>query len=162
MNENGVTSVERAYFIRGRGKYGMDEFSLFPEGTEVTEIRDDKIIGPYVVTSEDFGIEPISTAHAQEIKTAELVGRFTIPGISPPIGKKEKAESSYRILENDMPERLRNFVKANVSPILVLFDEAQDLRDGFEAAEQLLSEKHGLKTAELFVQSLEDYSKKHN
>lgn len=159
MNRKGITNVERAYFVRGIGTFGMDEFSLFPDGTEVSEIRDGKIKGPYFVTAKDFGTEPIKIENPEIIQKTTLKGRYTIHGISPPIepnqpSAEKKKELSYKILQNDVSDALRNFVKANISPILVLFDEAKDFKEGFEIAEQLLSEKHGLETANSFVEAV--------
>ncbi len=153
MNKKGSTNIEKAYFIRGLGKFGMDEFSPFPDGTEVTILNKNKI-ETINVFPEDFGIKPVKPVVEDVFK-----GRYIIKDISPHPLKNEsgaliKSRISEQLLNNDIKGSMRDLIKINMSPLLVIENKVKNFKDGADLAEILLNEKQGIKTINNLVSEL--------
>ncbi len=133
LNEKGITFIERGLFVRGfadRSRIGgIDEVSLMPGGTIVTELRDGKI-KTYELFAHDFALP-------------EMTAEDLCPG-------KVKAETSRRILTGEIQGPKLAATLAN-SAILFYLVEDLPLKDGVDKSRELISSKEPLNL-------LEDYA----
>ncbi len=155
MNKRGITNVKDAFIVRGLGKFEVDEFSTLGDN-EVTEIRNGKVKGTVKISPEEFGLDLYKPKNVSLIR-----GRLLIPGISPRVdlhknlsGAEVKANMSKQLLYNKVNGPARELILANMSALLVLYNEAKDFRSGTELADQLLTRKNGVSVLEDIVERL--------
>jgi anthranilate phosphoribosyltransferase len=120
LNDRGITNMTHAFFVRGfvdkDGIRGMDEVSICPGGTQISELLDGRIT-EYTLSAEDFGIAAVSPE-----------------SISPPHGMS-KGAFSLKILEGEITGPPLQMVFANAALLFRLAEKAEDFREGYQLAE---------------------------
>ncbi len=121
LNEKRVTSIEQGIFVRGfaneEGNGGIDEVSIMPGGTLVSELKNGQIKN-YHLSAKDFGLN--------EINVLELN-----PG-------KNKAETSRRILSREITDGKMEAALANAAIIFYL-TEGLSFKEGADKAREILA-----------------------
>ncbi|MFH1162180.1 MAG: hypothetical protein V1696_02805 [Candidatus Jorgensenbacteria bacterium] len=122
LNGRGITNITHAFFIRGfadEGRYrGMDEVSICPGGTQVTELAEGHI-EEYTLSARDFGIPPVPPE-----------------SISPPSGMS-KGTFSLKILQGEIDGAPLQMVFANAALLFRLAGRVASLREGYRLAEEI-------------------------
>ncbi|MBT3582269.1 hypothetical protein HN924_01475 [Candidatus Woesearchaeota archaeon] len=130
LNEKGVTNLQKGLFVRGFiGKErngGIDEVSIFPGGTIVSELNYGQI-GNYELYAEDFGMKEIEY--------------FQVP--------KSKAKFSRSILEGKVQGAPRDLILANTAIIFYL--QGRDLDEGVEIARNAIESGLPVRTIDDFA-----------
>lgn len=120
LNENGITFMERGFFVRGfvdeTRYHGMDEVSICAGGTHIVEFNHGEI-KEYDVFAEDFGISPVPQV-----------------AITPDMNK---GQYSLRLLKGENTGPALSLILANAALIFVLADKVPALRDGFQMAKEV-------------------------
>ncbi len=121
LNQRGVTNLKHGFFVRGyvnADRYeGIDEVSVCEGGTEVAELKNGEI-QEYFLEAVDFGISPVSME--------DII----------PIGSK--GDYSMRILRGEINGSRIQIVLANAALLLKLAGVAEDLKDCYRQAEEIL------------------------
>lgn len=133
LNERGVTHVEQGLFVRGYADKarngGIDEVSIMPGGTRISELKDGEII-TYDLYAADFEL--------REVSPAELN-----PG-------EHKAEISRKILTGEVTDGKRDSVIANAA-ILFHLERGCGYAEGTSLARAALDSGKPLQTLESYV-----------
>jgi anthranilate phosphoribosyltransferase len=121
LNEKGITNLQHGLFVRGftdlKRHEGMDEVSICAGGTQVAEIKDDKII-EYDLFARDFGIEAIPKEAAS------------------PIG--DKGKYSLKILHTEIGGARAAIILANAAILFYLAEKSDDLKKCYLMAQEIL------------------------
>ena len=124
LNQRGVTNLEHGLFVRGfvgdKHEGGIDELSISEPGTQVAELRGDKI-HEYWLKAEDFGLRAVP-----------------IEFVSPPSGML-KGDFSMSILERTAPEPSIRIALANAALLFYLAGRSNDLKHCYSMAEKTLA-----------------------
>lgn len=123
LNEKGVTHMEHALIVRGRGENkadSMDEVSIASGGTELVTLRDGKIHSRFLF-AEDFGLRPTS-----------------LDNLRVPSGQT-KGSYSMAILRGEVEGPAVDFICANAALLFHLADPSLDLRTCAQNARKHLS-----------------------
>ncbi|HUC02129.1 MAG TPA: hypothetical protein VMA75_04505 [Candidatus Paceibacterota bacterium] len=119
LNRRGITNLQHGMFVRGfvdsKRYEGMDEISICPGGTQVTELKNGEI-SEYFLTAEDFGLRSVSRAE-----------------ITPPVGMS-KGEFSKRILSGQISGPALQMVLANAAALFYLAGRSKNLRECYDMA----------------------------
>jgi anthranilate phosphoribosyltransferase len=123
LNYREVAHLSHGLFVRGfvgdRHEGGVDELSISEPGTQVAELRDERIYN-YWLRAEDFGVEPVPPEF-----------------VSPPSGMS-KREFSIAILQNKAPEPSIRMVLANAALLFYLAERSDDLKQCYMMAKEIL------------------------
>jgi anthranilate phosphoribosyltransferase len=133
LNQKGVTNLQHGLFVRGfvdqKRNGGIDEISVFPGGSIVSELKQGEI-SSYELTAEDFGLP-----------TADY---FEVPS-----GKYGKAQFGKQILVGEITGAPRDLILANASIIFYL--QGHSLEEGTNIARNALESGAPLRNLEEFV-----------
>jgi anthranilate phosphoribosyltransferase len=122
LNRRSLSRLEYAFFVRGFAdeecRFGMDEVSICPGGTQVISFRNG-LIQEFRLDASDFGLQTVPAA-----------------SISPPVGMS-KGEFSLKILRGEIQGPPLDMVLANAAILFVLADVADNFREGCDIARDI-------------------------